>query len=275
MEFSRPLIRVDQVASLLDRQELVLIDCRFSLADPGAGRRAYREAHLPGAVYFHLDEDLSGRIRAHGGRHPLPRPEVLASKLGAAGVGPGVKVVAYDDNGAMAARCWWLLRWLGHDEVAVLDGGYNAWVSAGYRVTDVVPNPVPQSFTPHPRREMIAEMAEVRERPATTVLVDGRSPQRFAGEFDPLDQKQGHIPGAINRFWGDSLRPDGFWLSPAEQRARFEGLGAGADVIQYCGSGVTACANLLAMELAGFTGARLYPGSWSDWCSYEANPVEK
>lgn len=275
MEFPRPLIRVDQLASLMDREELVIVDCRFALADPGAGRRAYRSAHLPGAVYFHLDEDLSAPVGEHGGRHPLPNPAVLASKLSAVGVGPGVKVVAYDDNGTMAARLWWLLRWLGHAEVAVLDGGYNTWVAADQPVTVVVPNPVPQTFTPRLRREMIAEMAEVRERPTGTAVVDARSAPRFAGEYDPLDEKQGHIPGAVNRFWGDSLQPDGCWRPAAEQRARFAGLPVGAAVIHSCGSGVTACANLLAMEIAGLTGARLYPGSWSDWCTYDENPVEK
>lgn len=274
MEFPRPLIRVDQLAALLGKEELLLADCRFSLADTEAGRRAYREGHLPGAVYFHLDEDLSGPVGPHGGRHPLPDPSELAAKLGAAGLGPGVKVVAYDENGTMAARLWWLLRWMGHEDVAVLDGGYAAWVAAGHPTSDAAPAPVARAFAPRPRREMIAEMAEVRDRPAGVIVVDGRTPQRFAGAFDPLDEKHGHIPRAINRFWMDSLREGAFWRSPDEQRARFAGLPAGANVIHQCGSGVTACANLLAMEIAGLTGARLYPGSWSDWCTYPENPVE-
>ncbi len=275
VSFPRPLISVEQLRDLMAQERMVLADCRFNLANSGAGREAYLESHLPGAIYFHLDEDLSSPVGPHGGRHPLPEPEVLAAKLGRAGIGPGVRVVAYDDNGAMAARFWWLLTWLGHDEVAVLDGGFAAWVAAGLPVTADESRPKAGSFVPQPRREMIAEMPEVRERPAGVAVVDARSPQRFAGEPDPLDEKQGHIPGAVNRFWGDALRPDGFWRPPAEQLERFAGLPAGHDVIHHCGSGVTACPNLLAMALAGLPMGRLYPGSWSDWCTWPENPVER
>lgn len=271
---SRPLIHVEQLAPLIGKEGLVLLDCRFALNDTEAGRRAYTEAHLPGAVYLHLDEDLSGPVGAHGGRHPLPDPAVLAAKLGAAGVGDGVSVVVYDDAGPFAARLWWLLRWLGHDEVAVLDGGYSAWTAAGQPVTAELPAPVARSLTPRPRREMLAEMEEVRSRPVGTAVVDARPPHRFAGQPDPLDAKPGHIPGAVSRFWADGLR-GGFWLSPEEQRSRFAGLPGAGEVIHSCGSGVTACANLLAMEIAGLPGSRLYPGSWSDWVSYDENPVER
>lgn len=274
MALPRPLITVEQLAPLLGGPDLVIFDCRFGLADTEAGRRAYREGHLPGAVYMHLDEDLSGPVGPHGGRHPLPDPTALAAKLGAAGVGPGVEVVVYDDAGPFAARLWWLLRWLGHDAVSVLNGGYSAWLAAGQPVTPYLPAPVARSFSPRPRREMVAAMEEVRSRPPSSVVVDARSASRYAGEPDPLDAKQGHIPGAINRFWAESLR-GGFWLSPRELRERFAGLPAGADLIHSCGSGVTACANLLAMEIAGLTGSRLYPGSWSDWVSYDENPVER
>ncbi|MFZ5817575.1 MAG: sulfurtransferase [Bacillota bacterium] len=274
MDLPRPLISVEQLASLLGREALVIADCRFTSSDPGAGRQAYARAHLPGAVYFHLDEDLSGPVGEHGGRHPLPDPAVIAAKLGAAGVGPGVKVVAYDDSGSMAARFWWVLRWLGHDQVAVLDGGYNAWVAAGQPVTAEPPRPVARLFTPRPRPEMVASMEEVRDRPEGVVVVDARNAMRFAGEPDPLDAKPGHIPGAVNRFWGDALRPDGTWRSPEEQRARLEGL-TGPKAIHSCGSGVTACANLLAAAIAGLPDSRLYVGSWSDWTSYEENPVER
>jgi thiosulfate/3-mercaptopyruvate sulfurtransferase len=273
LELPRPLITVDQLAALVESEPVVIADCRFVLANPSAGRTLYQEAHLPGAVYFHLDEDLSGPVGVHGGRHPLPDPAILAAKLGAAGVGPGVKVVAYDDSGPFAARFWWLLRWLGHDEVAVLQGGYSAWVQAGRPVTGAPPQPVARTFTPHPRPEMVAEMEAVRSRPASVIVVDARSGPRFSGQPDPLDPKPGHIPGAINRFWMEGLREGAWWLGPEEQRARFAGL-APDQVIHSCGSGVTACANLLAMEIAGLSGARLYPGSWSDWCTYEENPVE-
>lgn len=275
MAFSTPLITVAELAALLGQDDLVIADCRFIMSDPEAGPRVYRQAHLPGAVYFHLDNDLSSPVGQHGGRHPLPDPAVLGAKLAAAGVGPGVKVVAYDDGGQNAARFWWLLRWLGHDQVAVLDGGYPAWVAARQPVTDQHPEPTPRIFTPRPRQEMVAEMGEVRDRSASTLVVDARSPQRYAGEPDPLDPKYGHIPGAVNRFWMEGLREGAFWRSPEEQRARFAGLPAGADLIHQCGSGVTACANLLAMAIAGLPGGRLYPGSWGDWCSYAENPVER
>lgn len=275
MTFPRPLIRVDQLVEMMKTEPVVLADCRFALgAENGSRLAEYRAAHLPGAVYFHLDDDLSGPVGPHGGRHPLPDPQVLAEKLGRAGIGPGVKVVAYDENGAIAARFWWLLTWLGHDDVAVLDGGYAAWVAAGQPVTAEPSAPAPRQFVPRPRPEMIVAMDEVRERPVDVVVVDARAPERFAGAPHPLDAKHGHIPGAVNRFWGEALRPDGFWRSPAEQLERFAGLPVGDRVIHHCGSGVTACPNLLAMALAGLPMGRLYPGSWSDWCTWPENPVE-
>lgn len=275
MEFTRPLIAAETLAALLGREDVAVLDCRYvSFAEPDAGRQAYRESHIPGAVYFHLDEDLSGPMAEHGGRHPLPEPAEIAAKLGAAGVGPGVKVVVYDSAGAYAARAWWLLRYLGHDDVAVLDGGWWAWTEAGLPVTAALPKPAPRVFEPRPRPDMVASMEEVLHRPAGTVLIDARSPQRFAGQPDPLDPKQGHIPGAVNRFWAEGLNAEQRWLKPEQQAGRFAGLPVGPAVIHSCGSGVTACANLLAMEIAGRPGARLYVGSWSDWCTWPDNPVE-
>jgi thiosulfate/3-mercaptopyruvate sulfurtransferase len=276
MEFPTPLISVAELADLLetDGADLVIADCRFNLADPAEGRRLYEQGHLPGAVYFDLDRDLSGPAREHGGRHPLPEPEVLAAALGARGIGPETRVVAYDDRSFYAARLWWLLRWLGHDQVAVLDGGYSAWVAAGLPVTQAEPEPVPHTFVPRPRPEMVADMAAVRDRPAGTVLIDARSPERFAGQPDPKDARPGHIPGAINRFWQGAYDEGGFFRTAAEQLARFAGLPDGHQLIHYCGSGVSACVNLLAMAIAGREGGRLYVGSASDWCSYPENPVE-
>ncbi|HYG59481.1 MAG TPA: sulfurtransferase [Symbiobacteriaceae bacterium] len=272
-EFPRPLISVEQVAGLLGRDDVVIVDCRFTLGNPDAGRRAYNVSHIPGAVYFHLDEDLSGPTGEHGGRHPLPDPAVFAAKLGAAGIGPGVKVVAYDSAGPFAGRLWWLLRWLGHDDVTVLDGGWNAWEEAGMAETADLPSPCPRVFEPRPRPEMVASMADVRRRPESVAVIDARSPQRFAGQPDPLDAKPGHVPGAVNCFWQESLRPDGFFKSPEEQAARFAGLPPA--IIQMCGSGVTACANLLGMAIAGLDHGLLYVGGWSDWCTYPDNAVEK
>jgi thiosulfate/3-mercaptopyruvate sulfurtransferase len=277
MVFTKPLISVGALAALLDSSDpLVVIDCRAgSPEDPQAGRRAYLTGHIPGAFYFHLEEDLSSPMGEHGGRHPLPDPKLLAAKLGVAGVGPGVMVAVADETGAHAARCWWLLRWLGHENVAVLDGGYRAWTAAGLPLTTDRPSPVRRTFVPSPRSEWVATMPDVLDRPADQVVVDARSAPRFAGQPDPLDPKPGHIPGAVNRFWGDGLNPDGTWKSPVEQAARFADLPDGAHLIHQCGSGVTACGNLLAMAIAGLDGGRLYVGSWSDWCTYPENPIEK
>ena len=274
MNLPGPLVGVDWLAARLGGEPIVIADCRMVSGDPDGGRHLFAAAHIPGAVYFHLDEDLSRPEGEHGGRHPLPDPAVIAGKLGAAGIGPGVPIVVYDDAGQYASRFWWVLRWLGHDAVAVLDGGFGAWVAAGEPVTAEPSRPTPRTFVPQPRPHMIASMNEVRDRPHTQVVVDARSPQRHAGEPDPLDPKPGHIPGSVNRYWQDGLRPDGTWRPAAEQAARFAELPTGAAVINSCGSGVTACANLLAMEIAGLTGARLYVGSWSDWCSYPENTVE-
>lgn len=275
MPLSHPLVTVEELVSLLNAGTVVVADCRGGTPDDqDAGRRAYDQAHIPGAVYFHLEHDLSGPEGEHGGRHPLPDPAMLAAKLSAAGLGPGVPLVVYDETGAHAARFWWLMQWLGHDQVAVLDGGWRAWAAAGQPTTDVVPGPLAGAFEPRVNWDLVVSMAGVQNRPADQVVVDARSGARYAGQPDPLDARQGHIPGAVNRFWGDGLRPDGTWRSPEEQRARFAALPPGEQLIHSCGSGVTACANLLAMALAGLPGGRLYVGSWSDWCSYPDNPVE-
>ncbi|HWI63450.1 MAG TPA: sulfurtransferase [Symbiobacteriaceae bacterium] len=278
MGVAGPLIRIDQLISLLTSgKDVVIADCRAGSADDlEAGRRAYQAGHIPDAVYFHLEADMSGPAGEHGGRHPLPDPAVIAAKLGAAGIGPGVRVVAYDETAQFASRFWWLLRYLGHDDVVILDGGIRAWEAAGQPVTAEPPAArAPVTFVPKPRPELVASMTEVRERPAGQVVIDARSASRFAGNPDPLDPKYGHIPGAINRFWGDNLNADGTWKSPAELAARFEGLPDATHLIHQCGSGVTACANMVAMATLGLEPGRLYVGSWSDWCTYDENPLEK
>lgn len=267
----KPLVTATWLAEHLDDEDLVIIDCRSAA---GAGHEAYAEGHIPGAVYLHLDADLSGPPAEHGGRHPLPEPAVIAAKLGALGIGDGTKVVIYDLTGEHAARCWFVLRWLGHEEVAVLDGGIRAWTTAGQSLETSVPQPAGQTFSPRLRPGLIASMTEVRDRPEGVVVIDARAAERFAGQPHPLDSKQGHIPGAANRPWQAGFGADGTYLDAAAQRERFAGVEP-AQVIHHCGSGVTACPNLLAMELAGLGGARLYVGSWSDWCSYPENPVEK
>jgi thiosulfate/3-mercaptopyruvate sulfurtransferase len=270
-----PLVSVSWLRDHLGRPDLVVADCRFRLSDPQAGAALYAAGHIPGAVYFDLERDLSGPRREHGGRHPLPDPTELAAKLGAAGVGEGVTVVAYDDDGSFAARLWWLLRYLGHDEVAVLDGGLGAWRAAGGPLTSEPPQPTPRVFVPRLRPEMVVDMAAVRNRSPETVLLDARAPERYRGEVEPIDRVPGRIPGAVNAWWEEGLGPDRRWLPPEAQRARLAPLVDDRPAIAACGSGVTACATLLALALAGRWDVPLYAGSYSDWISYPENPVER
>lgn len=258
-----------------------VLDCRYALSDPLLGRIAYLEGHIPGAIYADLETDLSGPVQpgGQGGRHPLPEPQVLADWMGTAGIGNDSVVVCYDDpqggQGFAAARAWWLLRWLGHSQVYVLDGGWPAWLRAGGAVSTEETQLTPATFTPNVQTQMLATAADVAARDAGTWLVDSRAPQRYSGETEPLDRKAGHIPGAVNRFYEGGLHPDGTFRPAAEQATRL-GLGDSPSVM-YCGSGVSATPNLLARELAGVPlgpDNRLYAGSWSDWISDDARPVE-
>jgi thiosulfate/3-mercaptopyruvate sulfurtransferase len=257
--------------------DLVIADCRFQLGSPDAGRKAYEESYIPGAVYFDLEKDLSGPVGEHGGRHPLPDIGELAAKLSKAGIDETVRVVAYDDQGgAMASRFWWLLRYLGHEKVYVMDQGFTAWKNAGFPVTSAAPPiRVPRKFVPRMQEGMLAGVEDVRRavREGTDVLIDSREGPRYRGETEPLDKAAGHIPTAKNRFWKDGIGPDGLWKRPEEQRSRFADLNQNDRIIVYCGSGVTACPNVLALEEAGFANVRLYAGSWSDWISYPDNPI--
>lgn len=279
------LVDVATLAAHVQAADWCVIDCRHQLSDPHAGERAYLAGHLPGAVFLHLDRDLSGPLTGRNGRHPLPDPQALAARLGAAGIGPGIQVVVYDDAGGMVAgRLWWLLRWLGHRSVALLDGGYAAWVSAGLPLATEIPTPLPRQF-PQILPAPVLSAAQVAQQfhapsamSATGCLIDGRATDRFRGENETLDPVGGHIPGARNRFFRDNLDAAGFFKPAAELRNEFLALLAGADPAQtvlYCGSGVSACLNLLAMERAGLTGAQLYPGSWSEWCADPARPVAR
>jgi len=258
-----------------------VFDCRHQLADPEAGGRAYVNGHLPGARFLHLDRDLSGAMNGSNGRHPLPDPQVLAVRLGAAGVSRATQVVAYDDSGGMiAGRLWWLLRWLGHDRVAVLDGGIERWLAEGRPLSTELPATAAKVvFEALPDDRVVSTgelLADVGER--QLCLIDARSPDRFRGENETIDPVGGHIPGARNRFFRDNLDADGCFRPAAELRREFLALLAGTDakqVVMSCGSGVTACHNLLAMEVAGLLGARLYAGSWSEWCSDPSRPVAR
>jgi len=253
---------------------VAILDCRFELPDPTAGERAYRAGHVPGAVYIHLERDLSGPRGVHGGRHPLPSPAAFAATMGAAGIGDETMVVVYDADASMAPRAWWLLRYMGHDAVAVLDGGIAAFTAAGGTLETAVPDPRPEPFTSRPRANRVVDVDAVRTRDGGVTLIDARAPERYRGEVEPLDARAGHIPGAASAFYKDGLDASGHWLAADEQAARFDRVAPpGAPIVAYCGSGVTACANLLALEIAGRTGGRLYPGSWSDWSSYEELPA--
>jgi thiosulfate/3-mercaptopyruvate sulfurtransferase len=257
---------------------LVLLDCSFDLTDTGAGARAYTAGHLPGAVYAHLDADLSGAKTGRNGRHPLPLREALAAAAGRWGIAPGVQVVTYDAQGApYASRAWWLLRWLGHDAVAVLDGGLAAWQAAGGALSTAAPANLPCAPYPpvDPAMPTIDADGLLAQRGGVQIL-DARNAERFRGEVEPLDAVAGHIPGATLRFFKDNLDPDGLFKPAAQLRAEFNALGVTSrPVVQQCGSGVTACHNLLAMAHAGLGLSTLYPGSWSEWCSDPQRPVAR
>jgi thiosulfate/3-mercaptopyruvate sulfurtransferase len=279
MNFST-LLSGEVLAGHLNDPDWRIFDCRHQLSDVEFGAQAYADGHLPGAFFLHLDRDLSAPMNGRNGRHPLPDAQLLANKLGAAGVSRKTQVVAYDDDGGMiAARLWWLLRWLGHDRVALLDGGIRQWVKEGRALTSERPKPVPARFEVE-RRDWVVSSDEVLaslER-RELCLVDARAADRFRGENETLDPVGGHIPGARNRFFRDNLDADGCFRPASELRREFLALLAGVDPAQsvmQCGSGVTACHNLLVMEIAGLHGARLYAGSWSEWCADPDRPVAR
>lgn len=274
----RTLVSAPDLAAHLNDASWRVFDCRHDLTDPTAGERTYRAAHIPGAQFMHLDRDLSGPKTGANGRHPLPDPASLAQALGRRGVSSDTQVVVYDDTGGMfAARMWWLLRWLGHDKVALLDGGMQAWQHAGYSFTEVITPPAPTSFRwclAAPIVDADYVLAHLRE--PDMLVVDARSPERFRGENETLDPVGGHIPGAVNRFFKDNLSADGRFKPAAQLRREFDRLLEGRaieTIVNQCGSGATACHNLLALEIAGLPGARLYPGSWSEWCHDPKRPI--
>jgi thiosulfate/3-mercaptopyruvate sulfurtransferase len=271
----RPWISADALLGRLADPDLRIVDVRAVLGQRTAGRAAYAAGHVPGAAYLDLEDDLSGPIGRHGGRHPLPSVEALASTLGAIGIAAGRHVVAYDAGDAMVAgRLWWLLRWLGHDAVQVLDGGFAAWLAAGGPVTtDPAVHP-PETFVPRPRPEMLVDRGELLAGLGDPgrVVVDARAAERYRGEVEPLDPRAGHVPGAVNYPYADNLE-GGVFRDPEALRARFAPLAAAREVVVYCGSGVSAAHDLMALEAAGIHGAKLYAGSWSDWVSYDDAPV--
>jgi thiosulfate/3-mercaptopyruvate sulfurtransferase len=273
------LIDVATLASQLQDDALALFDCRSELGNPRWGEAQYAESHIPGARFLHLERDLSSPITALSGRHPLPDPGQLARRLGELGAGSGMQIVAYDQgNGAYAARLWWLARWLGHAQVAVLDGGFAAWRAAGLPLETRVQTPRPRQLAVTLDERASIEVGTVdslRQRPGT-LLVDARGANRFAGRDETIDPIAGHIPGARNLPFTGNLGGDGRFLSADALRRRWQvllGSRPASSVIAMCGSGVTACHNLLALEHAGLGGGRLYAGSWSEWIRDPRRPV--
>jgi thiosulfate/3-mercaptopyruvate sulfurtransferase len=275
------LISLQDLRANLDDPDWVIVDCRFELDNTGIGRERYLQAHVPGAVYAHLDDDLSSLIiPGKTGRHPLPDVGAFTEILSNWGVDESIQVIAYDDRGgAIAARLWWLLRWVGHEAVAVLDGSFSHWLEAGYPTTAGVETNTPRFFTPRLRPGMTVDVDRVmaiRSDPAFR-LIDSRSNDRFHGLNETIDPVAGHIPGAANAFQGDNLTGVGHFKSKGEIRARFDKIIGGLSldhVVFYCGSGVTAAHNLLALHHAGLGDALLYPGSWSEWITDPTRPIE-
>ena len=273
------LIETSALAGMLADPSVAIVDCRFDLKDTGAGERAYAERHVPGAVYAHVDRDLSAEKTATNGRHPLPDAATFAATVGRLGIDASAQVVVYDqDSGGFAGRLWWMLRWLGHDGVALLNGGFAKWVAEGRPTTPGMEARAKRVFIPHPQPHMIANTAEVAALIGRKDwrLLDARAPERFRGDAEPIDKVAGHIPGAINVPFLENLDASGTFKSASELAARFREASGGVapdHLIAYCGSGVTACQNLVAMEHAGIKGAKLYPGSWSEWSSDPSRPM--
>jgi thiosulfate/3-mercaptopyruvate sulfurtransferase len=263
-----PLISAFELADRLGTPGLRVFDVRSDLADPAKGRRRYEAGHIPDAVFVDLEADLTGREGP--GRHPLPRPEEFSATVRRLGVRPRDLVVAYDDTGgSWAARLWWMLCSLGHPAVRVLDGGFPAWVAGGLPVTRAVPRPTPGDFPTVREWRGVVDRNHVAA--TSSMVIDARAPERYRGEHEPIDQVAGHIPGAVSVPYAANLSADGTFLSPTQLADRY--AGAGSAPIVYCGSGVSACHDILAMHLAGIKGALLYEGSWSDWSRQQDAPV--
>jgi thiosulfate/3-mercaptopyruvate sulfurtransferase len=274
------LISTEALAAHLDDPAFVVVDCRHDLADPSAGERAYRAGHVPGARFMHLDRDLSGARTGRNGRHPLPAVDALAGVFGRAGIDAARQVVAYDQStGAWASRLWWLLRWLGHDAVAVLDGGLDRWRAQGRAVTAETRPPHPARFVPKPPAATAsAEEILGHLNDGALLVIDARGAERYRGDVEPVDPVAGHIPGARNRPYSENLARDGRFKPPEALGSEFRALlgeTPASAVVHQCGSGVSACHNALAMAIAGLSGSRLYPGSWSEWVADPARPVAR
>ena len=256
----------------LNDPQVVVVDCRFQLTSPNWGYEQYCLGHIPGAYYLDLDRDLSSPVKLHGGRHPLPDLDQFATKLASMGIVQAeTLVVAYDDSRfAFASRLWWLLRYLGHDRVVLLDGGWNAWQQGNYPVSQEIPQPRQGSFVPQAQTDWIVDINRVKTRKnlPEVILVDSRDRDRYEGKREPIDPIAGSIPGAVNSPWKQVSDEKGYLCPTIEQEKLWSSALQADEIIVYCGSGVTACVNLFSLQLAGINNAKLYPGGWSDWCSY-------
>jgi len=268
------LISVDALKEHLGDAQFVIVDCRFDLSRTEAGREAYLTSHVPGAVYAHLDEDLSGSWGLSKGRHPLPSPQAMTALFSRLGVDKTKQVVVYDNNeGSICARLWWMLRFMGHEGVALLDGGWPVWIKANLPHRSGEERNAMALFEGQPRFDRLARIEEIA---SPRLLVDSRDPARYRGDHEPIDPVAGHIPGAVNHFWRENLEPSGRFLSQAQLRARLQRVTENTptqEVVFYCGSGVTACHNIVAAVHSGLPEPRLYAGSWSEWCSDPGRPV--
>lgn len=273
------LIEAQDLYLILQDRNTVVVDCRFSLQDTEAGRQAYLAGHIPGAVYAHLDEDLSARIiPGKTGRHPLPSVEHCEQLFSKWGIDDEVQVVVYDDQGAaFASRLWWMLHWLGHDKVAVLNGGFKAWSQKQLPVSTTIQFKNPRLFVPTVQADLTVAAGDLLTNLTTQALqvVDSRAEERYSGAVEPIDPVAGHIPGAQNLPFGKNLDADGRFHSSETLRERFRGIGKASETVFYCGSGVTACHNVLAWYHSGLGMPKIYPGSWSEWITDEGRPVER
>ncbi|MGG1631355.1 sulfurtransferase [Rossellomorea sp. NRS-1567] len=274
----KTIIDTDWLSEHVHDENLRIIDCRFSLGNPAEGRERYKESHIQGAVFFDLEKDLSGYVKKHGGRHPLPNMKNFLRKVEDVGIDNDTTVVIYDEKeGAFAGRCWWLFQYIGHEKVYILNGGFAAWKKAGGKTESTVPVFPLKSYRPSFNETIAASLDEVRSianGDRDIPLIDSRSRERYLGHEEPIDRTPGHIPGAINLPWTDGVT-EGYFIQGEQRNDRFAHLNKDEPVIVYCGSGVTATPNFIALKEAGFNTVKLYVGSYSDWVSYENHKVEK
>ncbi len=271
-------VTTEWLAEHLEDENIRIADCRFNLVDSEEGIRLYLKDHIPGAVYFHLNNDLSGPVLSHGGRHPLPSLDKIKQTLQLAGISQDTIVVAYDGGeGAFASRLWWLLKYVGHEKVYLLNGGFKAWKEAGYKVSSEFPGINETNYELSVNHDILASYEDVKnlvdKRDENTILIDSRDRNRYLGIEEPIDKKAGHIPGAINMVWSEGF-DKGLFKSSKEQEKRFSAIDKDKKIIVYCGSGVTATPNFIALKAAGFHEVKLYAGSYSDWVSYDENKIE-